>query len=187
MGFALSWIAVKGHSAQGVQAALGVRPTGKREELPESDLTGAQLSTELYLVVFNREELPPAKLSEYSSSFELIYGFVEEHVMYCTVAAWQSGKELWSVVHDAQEGILHLAVNGTPPTSFAAIRDRLVADQKIEDSQNPKVDHIFDIPVELAKELTGYRYDRDIERSGTAAFEVLEPVKTSWLGKLFRK
>ncbi len=185
MGFSLSWIAVKGHSAQEVQAALGVRLTGEREDFPESDLSGAQLSTGLYLIVFNRKELTAAKLSKYSSYFDLIYGFVEEHVMYSAVAAWQGGKELWSVIHDAQKGILHLEVNGTPPTNFVAIRDRLTAEQKNEDPQEPEVDHIFDIPVELAKELTGYRYDQDIDSVGPGAFEVLEPVKKSWLATLF--
>lgn len=189
MGFSLSWIAARGHSPQVVRAAIGLRPTGRHEDFPESHISAAQLPNGLYLVVFDRQELTSSQLSQYSSKFDLFCGFVEEHVMCSSVAEWQRGIELWSVIHDAQKGILNLEVKGIPPANLAAIRDGLFAEQKDEDPQQPEVDHIFDIAVELAKELTGYRYDRDIEGVGSGAFEILEFIKRSAFSKLnpFRK
>ena len=189
MGFSLSWIAIKGHSPHEVHTTMGARSTGRREDFPESRLSAAQLPNGFYLVVFDREELAPAKLRQFSSKFDLLYGFVEEHVMYSSVAAWHRGEQLWSVVHDAQKDILHLEVNGSPPANFAAIRDRLIAQQLREDPQKPEVDYVFDIPVELAKELTTYRYDHDIEGMGPGAFEILECIKKSelWRWNPFRK
>ncbi|HEV2453058.1 MAG TPA: hypothetical protein VGY98_02275 [Verrucomicrobiae bacterium] len=41
MGYYLSWLAVKGKPPQTVRDALGLRPTGDREEIPEADFTSA--------------------------------------------------------------------------------------------------------------------------------------------------
>ena len=176
MGVSLSWIAVKGFNPQAVNTTLGLRPTGAKEDFPESRLNAAQLPTGFYLVIFNREELSAGTLRKFSEEFPLLYGFMEEHVMFSTVAAWESGKEIWSIVHDAQKNILDLEVKGTPPESFTKIRDRLMAQQHAEGVEEPEVDHIFDVPVEVAKELTGFRYDQDIDGINQGAFEVLERV-----------
>ena len=123
-------------------------------------------------MLFKRKELSRRTLGKFSETFPLLYGFVEEHVMFSTVAAWESGKEVWSIMHDAQKGILDLKVKGTPPGNFTAIRDRLLAQQNTEGVEEPEVDHVFDIPVEVAKELTGW----DIDATNQGAFEVLERV-----------
>jgi hypothetical protein len=176
VGYSLSWIAVKQSSPEQIHSALGVRPTGKREDFPESPITGAELPNGSYLVVFDREELNDRTLAKYSSSCELIHCFVEEHVMYSTVAAWKGGICVWSATHDAQEGILYLHLEGPVPPSATAIRERLMKEQQKNGGANSDVDYIFDIPVELAKELTGFRHDEEIEGLAGAAFEVLEPV-----------
>ena len=188
MGVSLSWIAVKGCPPQAVNKTLGLQPTGTKEDFPESRLSATQLPTDFYLVVFNRDELSPSSLRKFSEAFPLLYSFVEEHVMFSTVAAWESGKEVWSLVHDAQKGILDLKVKGTPPGNFAAIRDRLLAQQDAEGIEEPEVDHVFDVPVEVAKELTGFRYDQSIDGIAPGAFEVLERIQSGSLpSNLFKK
>ncbi|MGZ4854242.1 MAG: hypothetical protein ACXVKH_03380 [Candidatus Angelobacter sp.] len=151
MGVSLSWIAVKGCTPQAVNTTLGLQPTGANGGFPESSLSAAQLPTGFYLVIFNREELSSGTLRKFSEAFPLLYGFVEEHVMFSAVAAWESGKEVWSIVHDAQKNILDLEVKGTPPENFTSIRDRLLAQQNAEGVEEPEVDHVFDVPVEVAK------------------------------------
>ncbi len=183
MGVSLSWIAVKGHSPEEVHEVLGARPTGRHEDFYRSPFSAVELPNGFFLVLFKKKELKPAELKTYSLKFDLLYCFVEEHVMYSAVGAWAMGKELWSVVHDAQEGILHLKVNGSPPAVFGAIRDRLIAQQKSEDMKDPEVDHVFEIPVALAKEMTGYRYDQESEGLGPGALEVLELIQKKGLAR----
>jgi hypothetical protein len=113
MGVSLSWIAVKGWPPQAINATLGLRSTGAEEGFLESSLSAAQLPTGFYLVLFKQHELSRGKLRKFSESFPLLYGFVEEHVMFSTVAAWEEGKEVWSIAHDAQKGISDLEVKGT--------------------------------------------------------------------------
>jgi hypothetical protein len=43
MGFSISWAAVKGGTPKAVLDALVLRGTGIREEVQESDITGAEL------------------------------------------------------------------------------------------------------------------------------------------------
>ncbi len=93
--------------------------------------------------------------------------------MVSSVAGWKDGREVWSVTHDSEETPLHLDIRGEPPAGFAAIRDRLTRQQEEDDG----ADFIFDIPVALAKEITGYRYDEKPE----VAFENL--VKPTFLRK----
>jgi hypothetical protein len=189
MGFSGSWIGVRGLSPEQVNTALQLRPSGSREDVPESDHSGAQLPNGFYLVVFLRKELSREFLSRISAAFPLIYGFAEEHVMYSTAAWWQEGREVWSVIHDAQQGIMHLDVRGTPPLPYPAIRESLFAEQAQAGGRDAGVDYIFDIPIDLAYEITGFRYDQDVQETGKNGFEVLEPYgeKPGILKRLFRR
>jgi len=127
--------------------------------------------------VLNRNSLDDALLKKVSSAGELVYCYVEEHVMYSSAASWKDGKQIWSVIHDAQNGIRHLDVSGDVPKVLAVIAEKLNAEQDAYSDKKPEVDYIFDIPVELAKELTGFRHDQDMPGMLDDAFEVLEPIK----------
>lgn len=177
MGYSLSWIAVHENSSDQLNNALQIRPTGVREDIAESECTSARLPSGHYLVIFNREELSPALLKDVSRSVPLIFGYAEEHVMCSSVAAWENGAERWALIHDAQEGMFDLQVRGAPPEQYHAIRERLFAEQAADGGEQAGVDHIFDIPVELAHELIGYRYDQDIEGLKANGFEVMESAR----------
>lgn len=186
----MSWAAVKGGTAESIHDALSLRSTGAREEIPESDITGAELPFGWYLVTSNRDGLQltaDATLTRISRVGEVVMCFVEEHVMCSFAARWREGQHVWSVCHDAQRGVENLEVDGDPPASFIAIRDRLLAQQTAAGGQAADVDYIFDIPVELAHSLTGYRHDQDIPGMPKDAFEVLvrtTPKKRPWWRRL---
>lgn len=86
---------------------------------------------------------------------------------------WEGGAELWSVLHDAQQGITHLEVSGTPPAELGPIRDRLLRQQV----GVAETDHVFDVPVELFVALGGVRYDQDIPGAGPDPWEILDRVE----------
>src|SRR2546421_2194555 len=112
MGHSLSWIAVKGISPEETHSVLNVYPTGTWEEFLESKIAGAQLPGGWYLVVFSRKEIGEKLLKKLSSRGELVYCFVEEHVMVSSSAYWSHEKMTWSVIHDAQKGLRDLQVAG---------------------------------------------------------------------------
>ncbi len=189
MGFSLEWLAVKNGKKDSVLASLGLRGTERFEGIPESDLTGASLPAGWYMIVSNRGSLALMEkmmLARASAEAEVVCCFVEEHCMCSSAQGWRDGSEIWSVFHEAGTGgISHLETKGNLPAAFNAIRDRQRAKQEAAGGSNAGVDYIFDIPVELAHALTGYRHDLDIPELRNQPFEVLTSTEAtprrSWL------
>lgn len=191
MGFSFSSIAVKGDTREAVLGILGLRDTGAREEIPESDITGASLSSGWYLVVVNRDYpafMEDATLKRLSATAEVVTCFVEEHVMCSAASMWVDSRQVWSVMHAADQGIEHLEMKGTLPPIFASISERLRSKQTAAGDEKPKVDYIFDIPVEMVEHITGYCHDRVMPELGDIQFEILTTTDTtpkrSWLRRV---
>jgi hypothetical protein len=176
MGYSQSWLAVKGKTPAAVLEVLGLRGTGTHEEIAESPLVGAGLPSGWYLVVTDRSGHPLTRdtvLQRLSAGCEVVTGDVEEHVMVSVATGWKDGQSVWSVVHDAQRDMEHLETQGDLPAAFGGIRDKLLSKQQAAGGRKTDVDYIFDVPVELAQSLTGYRHDADIPGVGDHPFEVL--------------
>lgn len=174
MGFSQEWIGVHGTSRERFLAALRFRGTGRRIELVEEPFVALSLPNGWHFVIAEHapETLGSNKLcASLSAESQVLWGAVVESTMFSLANMYHRGHESWSVVHEANQGREHLQVRGEPPPQFASIRDRCRAEQATGDSE---VDYIFEIPVELAQSVTGYRYDVDPEGAGEIPFEVLE-------------
>jgi hypothetical protein len=97
-----------------------------------------------------------------------------EGVMFSAAYGYDRGNARWSVVHNAQEGISDLSVSGAPPTELERIRERLSKQQSDAGGDAADVDYIFDIPVELAATVCGYRHDQWKFDWGEPRFNVLD-------------
>jgi hypothetical protein len=177
MGYALCWAAVKGGPAEMVHSILGICPTGQRERIHDSDIVGAQLPSGWYMVLFNGKTIEDRFLAKLSCLGELVYCFVEDHVMFSCASGWKVGETAWSVTHDCEKGRFHLDITGNPPQALERIQDQLTAEQNASGGEKSDVDFIYDIPAELAKELTGFRHDRDIPGTTDDPFQALEYVQ----------
>jgi hypothetical protein len=190
MGHSLSWAALKGGNPETVCSALGLRATRKREQLPKSKVTGAALPTGWYAILFNRTEIKDQTLEKLSRAGEVVSCFVEDHVMFSSASAWKNGRQLWRVAHDGgQDGILHLETSGDLPAEFASIQKSFFAKQEKETTEpdDLKVDHVYELPAEVAKDLTAFRHDQDIPGIYGDIFAALEPKSGSLLSRLFGK
>jgi hypothetical protein len=170
MGFRVLLIAVKGNEPDAIQREYGVVPTGEREEIPESPVTGAMLPSGSYLLYINDQIDPDNRVfARLSKNASLIACYAHETVMNSYASAWVNGVEKWSVLHDAQEGTTHLETTGNPPDQLKSIQERLFAAQEASDG----VDYVFDIPIDLFTSLGGIRYDHDIGGEGRDRWQVL--------------
>ena len=179
MGYSLSWVAVKA-DLKAVYAALNVQPAGQRraDAFARGCLSALLLGGRTF-VIYGHKELKGNQLAAVSHVGETVYCFVEEHVMVSAASLWRDGKQVWRVTHDGQESADHLSTDGVAPPAFASIRDKYLAVQAAEREED--VDHIFDIPVELARELTGFRHVQEpLGVSDGEPFEVLEPIRKKW-------
>jgi len=178
MGFAISWVAVSGKEPRQVLEELGLARTGDTEEFPESEFTCAALPGPWLLVFANRFDstiTSESMLRSLSRNCEAISCRVEEHVMFSSAVCYSNGSEKWRVEHDAQEDIYHLSTFGSPPPQLNDIHAALKSEQDAAGGQHSEVDFIFDVPVTLAKAITSYRHDEDIQAEEPEPFEVLRP------------
>ena len=195
MGSSQSSLAVIRKSPDVVLTTLALRPTGQREEFPESPFVAASLPNGWFLVVAEGAEhaiISEEMLRQLSTDCEVVTCTVEEHVMVSEATGWRDGQRVWRVTHDAQRSIEHLQTEGELPSAFASIRDRLSAEQRAAGGEDSDTDYFFDIPVELAMSFSGYRHDAETRGVTTDAFEVLEsarsaPTKKSFFQRLFGK
>lgn len=177
MGWSCSWIALRATNPDSVLSNLGLTRTGEFWEMPEEDWSCASLSNGWFIVFSARhcepEQFKPASLARLSVQCELLATVVEEHVMFSSASLWKDGKNVWAVVHDAQKNIYHIDANGEPPSSFRDIEANARASQDAEGGTKANVDLMFDIPLNVGAELTGFRHDQDISPSVEKPFEIL--------------
>ena len=112
---------------------------------------------------------------------------------------FEGGNYVWFVGHNAQEGIFDLQTEGILPTQFDTIKSRLVDQQNAEGGEVADVDFIFDVPLELAKSICGFKHDSAVFEWGEPEFFVAEQTieeadlpklvdgHRSWLSRLFAK
>jgi hypothetical protein len=181
MGFNVSLLMIEGKPPEAIFTDLGVRPTGEREEFPESPITGTMLPDGKYALWLNTRTtgtLSDKELSKLSENALVLMCDLSETTMNIVLVAWEDGKEIWSVWHDGGfQGIEHLELNGDVPAQIEPIRESLFQEQ--QDAH--EVDCIFEIPLELFVALGGFHYNRDLDVDDPEPWEVLERVrKKKW-------
>ncbi|TIL82515.1 MAG: hypothetical protein E5Y89_04795 [Mesorhizobium sp.] len=75
--------------------------------------------------------------------------------MFSRAELWSAGKNVWRVWHSGDKEVSDLQTTGDLPASFETLRQRAFSQQDKEGD----VDYVFDIPLDLAAELTGFRHD----------------------------
>ncbi|MEM5553274.1 hypothetical protein WNY63_21455 [Pseudoalteromonas neustonica] len=166
MGFSIAWIAVQTENHDSIFELLDVNPTSEEDEYFESKLSGSALKNGWFLLVgqgFENRLVQNDVLSELSEFGPTVACSIEEHVMYSSAEYWSSGSKKWTAVHDAQKGRYNLETSGSLPISFESLNARVTKEQDAEGGEKADVDLIFDIPLLLASELTGFKHDEDCE------------------------
>mgnify|MGYP006951085973 CR=1 FL=1 len=172
MGFSVSWLAIPIVQKDRALSTLGLVETSAREFLPESPFVACALPTGWYVLCFDEPSpaaLKPESLRLLSRDCPVIACQIEEHAMVSTAACWVSGKEHWFVVHDAEDGLTNLDVMGSPPAALDEIHRRKLLLQE----GRADVDHLFDVPLDLAQSLVGFRHDAGFDDSDDEMFCVL--------------
>lgn len=176
MGFSMVWMAIKGSDADAACAALGLERKGGSLPYPDGELSGASLPGGWYLVVGDGpgyEFVAHSAHAALSEAQDVILCEVEEHVMYSSAALWRNGACLWKIVHESDQGIYHLAVEGEPPAEFEAVKAACQAEQDDEGGEDAGVDFIFEVPLRLARDIAGYKHDEGPAEGPEPRFEML--------------
>jgi hypothetical protein len=179
MGYNMSWILVDGIDQDALYEALDLAPTDKIPHWSELGtsrvpLAGATLKSgwcavfAKYALVMDittaTEPLRLTRLPERSRSFICVK---LEHAMVSYSSLWQGGRYTWQIRHDSDQGVWHLEISGDLPPEFAGVRDTALQKQRAEEERREPaglgVDYVFDVPLDVAAMLTGFRYGGAME------------------------
>lgn len=183
MGTSTSWIAIEGMNLEQLGDALGLAPaptdwTNDGTELPH---VAAMLPTGWVLLVrrLERDGLVADRelLAQLSRSSRVVGCDEESHVMYSACSEWRDGREVWAVIHAADEAQDHLATRGDLPAGWTAARDESLTSQA---RSGQDVDYIFEIPLAVAKLVVGYRLESDDDDALDYVTLLRRPPKPWW-------
>jgi len=200
VGFNMSWVFVDEINEGALYDALDLAATGvtpDEHDLGTSyvPLAGAALKSG-WCAVFAHYALVmdatvgtnPPRLMRLPARSRCITCVVLEHAMVSYASLWQEGRYVWQVRHDSNQGRGHLEVHGDLPSAFGDFRSIAMDKQQAEDARRKSgewgVDYFFDVPLDTAATITGYRHDRAVGSDFFRNLQSLVPTKGNVLPKL---
>jgi hypothetical protein len=94
---------------------------------------------------------------------------------------WEKDRPTWQIRHDLGQGGEHLEASGDLPPEFAGFRDAATRKRR---AQGGRVDYMFDVPLDVAAKITGYRHDRALEDDFLGNLLSLVPINGNVLTKV---
>lgn len=190
MGFNLAWFAVNGIDPETFLERAGFEDTGEPDEYFEAahsggDMPGLDKDGGWYILVTDKADLADAaRLAKWSAGGRLIACVILEDQMTSLAMEWRDGKQVWSVYWDGAATEKTLQVEGQLPESFDAIKEDITnlqaeMDREAQDGEGGEADIVFELPLDLAEEITGFRHDQAGFDEDIPVFNVLEPIHFS--------
>lgn len=186
MGYSLSLLAIQCSEPDSALSELNMARTGQFCEYARGPLSGYALPDGWYLVVAtkcNHRFLKLSELGRVSTKFPVIACSIEEHVMFSSAEQWVSGSMLWRAEHVGENGPINLKTSGVLPPGFQAMTDALAAQQQADGGEKANVDHYFDIPLNAAKAIIGFKHDEVVPGVNYDNFDQLSQTGSGSNGK----
>ncbi len=182
MGYSLSILAVQTSDAVEALQQLGYVRTGQSCEFAREALSSYALPTNWFLIVAHgcdSDFLQPKMLGLLSEHFPVVACSIEEHVMFSSAEYWAGGEQVWRAEHVGENSPIHLKTSGILPRGFEVMAAEHKQAQEADGGEKAGVDHYFDIPLNAAKEVIGFKHDEDIPGVDYEGFEVLRKTSLS--------
>lgn len=175
MGLRTTWLCVRGRSKVEVLDSMGLVETGDYEGHDLAEAAVTELPGGWVIIHYEGvEKLKGPKVSERFPQGEVIWGTSSETVMWSGAYGLVDGRQVWSVEHDPDKDLNGVQASGSPPEALRSICARLQGEQALQGNED--VDYVFEAPMILTKELTGYDPTRQFDDLG---FIVAVPGRTS--------
>lgn len=188
MGFRISWLAFHGINRAECLTRLGLAETGQIDEANEEPFSLTDLPSGWHILFVNDVlYASEQRASALSKDCTVVASQINETTMYSRSALYRDGAELWTVTHDSEKGLRHLDISGDIPAEVAGIREDLLTQLEANGGDASDTDYIFDVPVELAFNQTGYRHDRWKFDWGEPEFHEVKPLSASASAPWWRK
>jgi hypothetical protein len=177
MGISLSWIAVEGLPREAILSRLELEHTDKDCTYPFDGVASHPLPNSWFLVAASRCDhriVSAESMAKLSLGCRAVACAIEEHVNFASSELWQDGKQMWNVQHQGDESPEDISFEGDLPERFHI----LLSSVESEDSESLDGHFHMDIPLILAKELTGFLHDEANPEFDDIPFEELKDLRT---------
>jgi hypothetical protein len=174
MGYSLSWLAVKGMTAEEVFRTIGAKKTGYLASYSSDDLSYLDMKNGWHLLCFGHQNImnsEPSLLQKLSASADVISVSVFEGENISSAGGWKNGTRTWFVLHEFERGERHLETSGALPECFESVRNEITAEAE---SKNFNCDYFLDIPTIIGLRIVGFIHDRVVPGLDKGAFENLK-------------
>lgn len=182
MGYSLSLLAVQTSNSTEALQQLGYLRTGQSCEYAREALSSQALPSNWFLIVArgcDSRFLHAKILGSLSAHFPVVACSIEEHVMFSSSEYWANGNQVWRAEHVGENGPIHLQTSGVLPPGFEAMAAACKAAQEADGGEEAGVDHYFDIPLNAAREIIGFKHDEEAPGVDYEGFEVLRSASRS--------
>lgn len=172
MGISLAWVAVESLSVDEALRRLSLARTGKDCGYPFNGVSSHALPGAWFLVAArgcDHRIVRPESMAALSAGCRAVACAIEEHVNFASTELWQDGQRVWHVQHEGDRDVENISKAGVPPPRYF----ELLATVEPGDSENLEGHFHMDIPLLLAKDLTGFRHDEDNPDIDSTPFEQL--------------
>lgn len=160
MSFSLTWFAAQGISREAFLERAGFIDTGEVDEYFEEEHSVGDLPDGWCVIVTSDVGLlAPDKLAKWSAGGRLVAAVVHDETSNSLSTEWRDGKLVWSASHDGSEGGDRLEIEGQLPEIFEELKQEAAAAQEESAKEGGGVNFVFDIPLDIAAEITGFRHD----------------------------
>jgi len=158
MGFSHSWIAVRGLSREQALEALGMEVSGAQTDYLDGIALIDWEDDWLLAISDDCADAFDGDLAKLSPLGSAVACCVHEGVMYSEARGYESGKEIWRIVHDPNEdeSLYSLRTSGELPEPFDTIVRETRAEQDREGGEDADVDFMFEVPTKFAASICGY-------------------------------
>lgn len=186
----MSWIFVEGVDQGALYDALDLVSTGSAPDYRDLGtnrvpLAGAGLKSG-WCAVFAKYALvmdatmgtDPPRVTRLPAKSRCVTCVVLEHRMVSYSNLWESGRLIWQIRYG---GSKRLDACGDLPPEFSAFRDIAVDKERVEGAGG---EYIFDVPLDTAATITGYRHDRAIQNNFFMELQSLVPTRGNLLTKM---
>jgi hypothetical protein len=172
MSHSLMWAAMKGAPVETFLENAELIDTGEPDAFFEAEIAGAEHPGGWYVVVASDPAFADAAaLARWSQGARLIAAVIDEDTLTSLVTEWREGRPVWSIAHEAAGGEPQLSVDGDVPELLHPVREEMLA--RANGVATPEL--AYEIPLEVAARITGFRHDAlGFEEDGPQ-FTVLEP------------
>ena len=190
MGFRICYLASKA-SPEKLTAALNVTMDAPVTDMPDGDWWIAKLKDNDWTILWSEDEEfgqhSIDHVAALSNEYDTYLCEVNETVMWSSAAFWKSGQQVWKVTHAGDgKDIYDLTETGTLPDGLADLKQKAIAQQQ---KDGGGVDHIFEIPLDLAALDFEYRHEHFLNDRRVDTFHTIVPPqkikKKGLLSRLF--